>query len=86
MHDTTAETTLEAKNAYEHLLSTFGHRVMSYHADNGRFAETDFVQDVKDKAQKITYCDISSHHQNGIAERRIWYLGEDAHTMLLIFQ
>lgn len=82
MRDTTAETTLEAKNAYEHLLSTFGHRVMAYHADNGRFAETDFVQDVKDKAQNITYCGVGSHHQNGIAERRIRSLGEDARTML----
>lgn len=82
MRNTTAETTLEAKNAYEHLLLTFGHRVLAYHADNGRFAETDFVQDVKDKAQNITYCGVGSHHQNGIAERRIRSLGEDARTML----
>jgi hypothetical protein len=82
MRDTTAETTIEAKNAYEQLLQTFGHKVMAYHADNGRFAETDFVQDVRDKAQNITYCGVGSHHQNGIAERRIRSLGEDARTML----
>jgi hypothetical protein len=78
MTDTTAESTLEAKNSYEHLLQTFGHKVLAYHADNGRFAEKVFVKDVKDKAQNITYCGVGSHHQNGIAERRIRTLGEDA--------
>ena len=82
MKDATAESTLEAKNAYEHLLHTFGHKVLAYHADNGRFAETVFMGDVKDKAQNITFCGVGSHHQNGIAERKIRTLGEDARTML----
>jgi hypothetical protein len=69
MQGTTAESTLEAKNSYKHLLNTFGHKVLTYYADNGRFAETNFVQDIKDKAQEhITYCGVGSHHQNGIAE------------------
>ena len=82
MKDSTAESTLEAKNAYERLLLSFGNKVLAYHADNGRFAEKVFVQDVKDKSQKITYCGVGSHHQNGIAERRIKTLSEDARTML----
>jgi hypothetical protein len=82
MKDTTAESTLEAKNAYEHLLQTFSRKVLAYHADNGRFAEKVFKQDVKDKAQDITFCGVGSHHQNGIAERRIKSFGEDARTML----
>ena len=82
MKDTTAEATLEAKNAYEHLLQTYSRKVLAYHADNGRFAEKVFQQDVKDKAQNITFCGVGSHHQNGIAERRIKSLGEDARTML----
>ncbi len=82
MPDSTAESTLEAKNAYEQLLRTHGHRVKAYHADNGRFAENVFVGDVRDKAQSMTYCGVGSHHQNGIAERRIKTLGEDARTML----
>ena len=73
---------MEAKNAYERVLSGFGHKVERYHADNGRFAEKVFVQDVKDKQQNITFCGVGSHHQNGIAERRIKTLGEDARTML----
>ena len=82
MQDTTAQTTLEAKNAYELLLSTYGRKAIAYHADNGRFAERVFIQDTKDKGQQITYCGVGSHHQNGIVERRIRTLGEDARTML----
>ena len=39
MKDTTAESTLEAKNAYEALLHTYEHKVLAYHADNGRYAK-----------------------------------------------
>ncbi len=46
------------------------------------FAEFEFVQDIKDKAQNITYCGVGSHHQSGIAEQQIRSLGEDTRTML----
>lgn len=82
MQDTTAVATLEAKNAYERLIGTFGSKVLAYHADKGRFAENAYMTDVKDKGQNITFCGVGSHHQNGIAERRIRSLGEDARTML----
>ena len=82
MKDTTAESTLESKNSYESLMKSYGHDVRKYHADNGRYAENTFVQDAKDKNQQISYCGVGSHHQNGIAERRIKSLGEDARAML----
>ena len=82
MRDTTAESTLEAKQAYEHLLQSYGHKVLAYHADNGRYAEKVFIKDVKDKAQRLTYCGVGSHHQNGIAERHIKSLSEESRTML----
>ena len=82
MKDTTADSTLEAKNSYERLMQSYGHKVLGYHADNGRFAETAFRQDCKDKAQKLSFCGVGSHHQNGIAERRIRSISEDARTML----
>ena len=82
MQDTTADSTIEAKNAYESLLASYGRNVRKYHADNGRYAEKAFMQDVKDKNQQISYCGVGSHHQNGIAERRIKSLGEDATSML----
>ena len=56
--------------------------MLAYHADNGRYAENIFVQDVKDKAQRLTYCGVGSHHQNGISERRIKSLSEESRTML----
>ena len=82
MQDTTAESTLEAKHAYERLMQHHGHKVRGYHADNGRFAETLFIKDAKDNAQQMSFCGVGSHHQNGIAERRIKSLCEDARTML----
>lgn len=82
MRDTTGESTLEAKNAYERLMRRYGHKVLAYHADNGRYSENLFVGDIRDKGQTITYCGVGSHHQNGISERRIKTLGEDATTSL----
>ena len=82
MTDTKAENTLEAKNAYEALMLSHGHKVLAYHADNGRYAEEAFKQDAKDKAQMMSYCGVGAHSQNGIAERRIKSLCEDARTML----
>ena len=82
MRDTAAESTLEAKHAYEALMMTLGHRVMAYHADNGRYAETAFRKDATDNAQQLSYCGVGAHSQNGIAERRIKSLSEDARTML----
>ena len=49
MQDTNAQTTLEAKNAYLHLLSNYGRKYITYHANNGHFSEKVFVQDTKDK-------------------------------------
>ena len=71
MRDLSRDSTLDDKNAYERLLQSFGHKVLAYHADNGRYAESTFVNDAKDEAQRITHCGVGSHHQNGIAERRI---------------
>ena len=82
MSDTKAENTLEAKNAYEALMFSHGHKVLAYHADNGRYAEEAFKQDAKNKAQIMSYCGVGVHSQNGIAERRIKSLCEDARTML----
>ena len=82
MKDTTAESTLDAKNSYERLMQLHGHKVLGYNADNGRFAEKVFVKDCKDKAQKLFFCGVGSHHQNGIVKQRIKSISEDARTML----
>ena len=80
---TTAEETLEAKAAFESYAETMGVTIKHYHADNGRFAENAFMENVKQSGQSISFCGVGAHHQNGVAERRIRDLTEHARTMLL---
>ena len=54
-----------------------------YHADNSRFSDRGFHQDVTDKGLPISFCGISAHHQNGIIENRNKQLTLGVHTMLL---
>ena len=79
----TADETLEAKAAFEAFALDLGVTIKHYHADNGRFAETAFMEQVKASGQTITFCGVGAHHQNGVAERRIRDLTEHARTMLL---
>jgi hypothetical protein len=58
--------------------------LLSFHiADNGRFADSGFKQAVKDCNQKITYCAVGAHHQNGIVEKRMKELTLISWTLLL---
>ena len=65
----TSAKTLEAKHAFE----AFAHRhyvkIRHYHADNGRFADNAFLEDVAKKGQMISFCGVNAHFQNGIAEK-----------------
>ena len=81
--DFTGEENMDAKNAYESKAAEFGVRVKSYHGDNGRFSETLWLSDVAEKNQQVTFCGVGSHHQNGIAEKRIRDLTEYARTLLV---
>ena len=80
---TTADETLEAKAAFESYAADMGVAIKHYHADNGRFAENAFMEQVKTSGQTITFCGVGAHHQNGVAERRIRDITEHARTMLL---
>jgi hypothetical protein len=71
MRDLTLDKTLLAKTSFERHANKGGVYIDSYRADNGRFADSGFQQAVKDCNQKITYCAVGAHHQNGIVERRI---------------
>ena len=74
--------TLAAKRAFE----TFGtkHNVIikHYHADDGRFADNAFLQDVQEQKQSISFCAVNAHFQNGIAEKKIRDLSEMARKQL----
>ena len=48
-----------------------GVQVGGYHADNGRFADKGFVDACHVNNQSLTFCAVGTHHQNGIAERKI---------------
>jgi hypothetical protein len=83
MRNLTLDETLLAKHAYERFLSSLGITAKAYHADNGRFADQGFRDDCNLSNQVITFCGVGSHHQNGIAERKIKELTLGGRTLLL---
>ena len=82
-HGQTIIRSIDAKSAYERMTATFGIRVKNFHTDNGILAEEGFKSDVSDNNQKISYCGVGSHFQNGIAEAAIKQLTEEARKMLI---
>ena len=78
----TSKETLEAKKAFEAYARAHGVTIQHYHADNGRFADNLFINDVKASHQTISYCGAYAHFQNGKAEKRIRDLTESARTQL----
>ena len=79
----TTDETIDAKHAFERLAEQHGVGILHYHCDNGRFADKAFMDDVQGAHQTITFCGVGAHHQNGIAERRIRDITENARTSLL---
>ena len=63
--------TVQAKHAFEAFARKHHVQVLHYHADNGRFADNLFMQDVSKQQQTISFCGVNSHFQNGQAEKRI---------------
>ena len=55
---------------WEKVLAQAGRRVKHYHANNGRFYDHVFLSAVNSKDQKITFCGVGAHNQNGIVEHR----------------
>ena len=78
-----AEETVEAKKAFELVAESHGIKVQHYHADNGVFADNQFHQAVREKAQGLTFCGINTHFQNGRVEKRIRDLTDHARVMLI---
>ena len=57
-----------------------------FHADTGIFAENAFRDEIKQSNQKITYCAVGAHHQNGLVERHIGTSTKGARINLLYAQ
>ena len=79
----TSDETLQAKHAFEAYARSMEVKILRYHADNGRFADNMFINDVEIQGQSISYCGVGAHFQNGRAEKRIRDLREKARIMLL---
>jgi hypothetical protein len=71
------------KQAFEKFAADCGVRILHYHCDNGQFADNAWKQSCKASRQRLTFCGVNAHFQNGIAERAIWDLLESAHKQLL---
>jgi hypothetical protein len=80
---TSAEETLESKRAFENYAASFNVRIQHYHADNGVFADKQWTEAVAAKGQTMSFCGVGAHFQNGISERRIRSLQDQARTMLV---
>jgi len=83
MTSLSSEQTMAAKATYEPIAQTYGLSIHGYWADNGWFADKEWKQDCNEQHQDLTICGVSTHHQNGIAEKRIHDLCEGARTSLL---
>ena len=83
MRDFTVDETILAAKAFEKVLSQAARRVKHYHADNGAFAHKGFLDHVNRADQKITFCAVGAHHQNGIIENKNKMLTLSARTLLL---
>ena len=70
MRDLTLDETLLAKEAMEKVMAQSGIYVKHYHADNGRFVYNGFIDAINTKDQKLKFCGVGAHHQNGIIENK----------------
>ena len=54
-----------------------------YRADNGRYSDLMFLQDIKDNDQQIIFCDVEAHHQDEIVEKKIRDLVDNSRSRLI---
>ncbi len=79
----TAKETMKAKHVFEKYAAEHGVSIKHYHCDNGRFAHNVFKQSCKSNHQRLPFCGINAHFQNGIAECAIHDLSNSARKQLL---
>eukprot|EP00957_Ditylum_brightwellii_P028390 2143696-Ditylum_brightwellii.AAC.1 len=74
---------LSAKDAYERVIHSYGHKVEVYHGNISRFDSQDFKDSCNRAQQTYSYCGIGAHHQNDIAEAMNKRLSYSARAILL---
>ena len=83
MSNLSSEETIAAKVAFERHASELGVSILHYHADNGRFQDNAFRAACEQGGQRLTFCGVNAHFQNGRAEKAIRDLSESARKQLL---
>ena len=75
--------TIRAKQNFEKFALDHNVIVEDYLADNGVFKAKTFIQHLQDHNQRIKFCGVNAHHQNGVAERGIRTVSDIARCLLL---
>ena len=81
--DDSSVETVAAKHAFEKFAAEHGIRIHHYHYNNGRFYDNAFKESCENSRQRLTFCGVNAHFQNGIAERAIRDISESARKQLL---
>ncbi len=79
----TSAETVDAKRTFEQFAAKHGVQIDNYHCNNGRFADSMFRKACEAQRQKIIFCGVNAHFQNGIAKRAIRNLSESTRKQLL---
>jgi hypothetical protein len=83
MTSLTSDETVAAKIAFEQQASKHGVTILHYHANNGQFQDSTFRAACKQGRQRVTFCGVNAHFQNGRVEKAIRDLSESAPKQLL---
>jgi hypothetical protein len=75
--------TVSAKHAFEKFAAKHGIHIHHYHCNNGQFADNAFKESCEGSHQRLTFCGVNTHFQNGKAERAIWDILESVRKQLL---
>ena len=75
--------TLRGKHAFEDHAEQMGVNILGYRADNHIFNSKSYQADCEQQNQKMNYCGVGAHHQNGVAERTIQTITSWARTLLI---
>jgi hypothetical protein len=84
MHESKkAEELLRSKSEFEEYAAKFGINIKNIRADNGVYTAKAIKESCTKKQQNLTFCAVGAPWQNGIAERFIRSIVQQARTILL---
>ena len=78
-----AQELIASKEEFETWAGKYNVSIKSIRADNGVYAAKAFQDSCRKHQQRLTFCAVGAHWQNGIAERFIGTITERARTILL---